>query len=95
MTRLATLQTALTARTDSSGKPLKGYRKNVVALKAEILRLCNHTKLVADYAKHGAAKVVIAPGAVPVTVESLPPVDIGSVAGVDSTPEPKPFFHRS
>lgn len=68
MTRLATLQAALTARTDSSGKPLKGYRKNVVALKAEILRLCNHPKLVADYAKHGAAKVVIAPGAVPVTI---------------------------
>lgn len=41
MSRLTDLQGMLAARTDpNTGKPLKGYRKNVAALKAEILRLC-------------------------------------------------------
>jgi hypothetical protein len=37
--RLAQLQAALNGRTDSDGKAVKGYKKNVDALRAEIARL--------------------------------------------------------
>ena len=78
-TRLDNLKAALAARTDPAGKPIKGYRKNVAALKAEILRLCDHPRLVAEHAARLAQKAAI---------------DMPAPAAVPSTPD-KPIYHRS
>ena len=78
-THLDNLKAALAARTDSAGKPKKGYTRNVVALKQEMLRICDHPRLVAEHAARLAQKAAI---------------DTPAPAVVPSTPD-KPIYHRS